>query len=32
MFVGKAVDEVSYTSAFITMPLSIINFYTPHKV
>jgi len=32
MFVSKAVNEVSYTSAFITLPLSIINFYIPHKI
>lgn len=32
MFVSKAVNEVSYTSAFIALPLSIINFYIPHKI
>lgn len=32
MFVSIAVNEVSYTSAFITLPLSIINFYIPHKI
>jgi hypothetical protein len=32
MFVSKAGSDVSYTSAFITSPVSIINFYTPHKI
>lgn len=31
VFVSEAVGDVSYTSAFMASPLSIINFYTPHK-
>lgn len=31
VFVSEAMGDVSYTSAFMASPLSIINFYTPHK-